>query len=112
MALYCFRRSNQHCRGAVIDARGIAGRDRAAVAKRGRQLRQFLQRRIGARMFVAIEALRLALLRGQLDRNDFLCQPAGILRRLGPHLRTPGKGILILARNLEGLGDVLRRLRH
>ena len=42
-------------RRAVIDARGIAGRDRAAVAERRAQLGQRLQRGIGARMFVGVD---------------------------------------------------------
>src|SRR6516225_340803 len=47
-----------------------------------------------------------------LHRNDLVLEPAGLLRRFGLGLRRGGKGILLVARDLPALGDVLGGVAH
>ena len=82
------------------------------IAERRLQLGKALQSRIGARMLVAIDDGRRPLAARYLDGDDLLGEIAALLRRLRPHLAAPGEGVLVRPRDLELLGDVLRRLRH
>ena len=99
-------------RRAVIDAGGIAGRHRAVLAERRRQLRQLLQRGVGAGMLVLVDDDRIALALRDRDRHDLLGEPSVGLRRRRLLLRAQGEGVLVLARDVEVRGHVLAGLRH
>src|SRR6516162_4260531 len=47
-----------------------------------------------------------------LHRNDLVLEPAGLLRRFGLGLRRGGEGVLLVARDLPALGDVLGGVAH
>src|SRR6202035_529266 len=51
--------ADQERRGAVVERRGVAGRHRAVRFERGLQLRQRLERRVGARRLVVGEVVAL-----------------------------------------------------
>ena len=63
-------------------------------------------------MFINIDADRLALALRDGDRNDLARQPAAGLRRGCPLLAAQRESVLIVARNVKFLGNVLRRFRH
>ncbi len=88
-----------------------AGRHRAAVAERRRQLGERFHRRVTARMLVlGDDDLGLALL--DRDGDDFLVEEAAILRGLAAALAATGKGVLIGAADLVLRRDVLGGLAH
>ena len=97
--------------GAVVDARGIAGRHRAAGAKRRAELRERLEARL-ARMLVAVDDRRIALLRRQRHRDDLRREPAVRLRGERALLAAEREGVLVGARHGEFRRHVLARLRH
>ncbi len=51
---------DQRAGGAVVEGRGVAGGDRAALAEGRAQLRHLLQRGVGARALVGVDGDRLA----------------------------------------------------
>ncbi len=55
---------------------------------------------------------RLAAPGRDLDRDDLVLEAARLLRGLGLLLRGGGKGVLLLARNLPALGNVLGGVAH
>ena len=78
----------------------VAGRDRAALAERGPQPRQRLQRRVGARMLVARRSSTGSPLGcGTITGTIWFCEAA---RRRSPRRRAAGdrerEGVLVLAR--------------
>ncbi len=97
--------------GAIVDAGGVAGRDRAAGAKRRAELRERLEARL-ARVLVAVDDDRRAFLRRQRHGNDFRREPAARLGGERALLAAQGKGVLVGARDRELGGDVLAGLRH
>src|SRR5437660_475805 len=74
-------RGDDHGAGAVVDARGVAGRHRAALAKSRRQLGEDLHGGVAARVLVLGDD-RLALAGLDADLDDLLVEEAAILRRL------------------------------
>jgi len=61
---------------AVVDLRGVAGRDGPALAKDRLELGEPLERRVGARALVGVDRDRVALRLGHLDRDDLVVEPA------------------------------------
>jgi hypothetical protein len=100
-----FRRDDQR-RRAVIDARRIARRHRAVLAERRRNLASCLHRGLGARMFVCVDddrsPLRCGIVTGVIS---FASRPVFCAAGLG--LRAQRESVLVFARHLEVLGDVL-----
>ncbi len=105
-------RGDEQGGGAIIDARGIAGRHRALFAERCRQFRQFLDRGAGAGMFIGGNRQGVAFSLRDRDGDDLLGKAAALLRPDGARLALGGIGILIGARDLVLGRDILRRLRH
>src|SRR5580704_6845466 len=97
---------------AVVDAGRIAGGDGAGIAHDGFELLQVFQRRVRPRMLVFIDDDGPRLAAWRLDRDDLLGEIAGGDGVGGALLRTQRKCILVLARDLEFLGDVLAGLGH
>ena len=103
------REPHEHDRGgAVVDAGGVAGSHRAALLEHGLEAGQLLQRG-RARVLVARE--RLARARG-LDRDDLLVEATLLDGRGGALLAEQREGILLLARDVLLLGDLLGRDAH
>ena len=98
--------------GAVVDAGRVARRDRAAVAERRRQAGQLFDRRTGARMLVFLQDDRIGTALRHADRHDLGRQIAVFLGGDGPRLAARGESVLVLARHLEFLGDILGGLGH
>ena len=112
----CSRRrflgSEDHRRGAVVDAGGVAGGDGAGVADDRLELGEIVERRIGARMLVLVDHDRAGLAARRFDRDDLLGEIAGGGGARGALLRAQRERILVLARHLIFLGDVLAGLGH
>ena len=97
--------------GAIIDARRVAGRDRAVLVEGRLQLLHRLDRCAVADIFVLVDdGVALAA----LDRHgdDLVLEPAGLLGGLGLVLRGQREPVLVLAGDLVLLGDVLGRVAH
>ena len=104
-------RGDDHGAGAVVQARRVAGRHRAAVAERGGKLGQRLHRGVAARMLVLLDDhLGLALLHADLD--DLTLEEAAVLGSLAAALAAIGEGVLVGAADLVLGGDVLGGLAH
>ncbi|MCY1291636.1 hypothetical protein D9M70_408330 [compost metagenome] len=112
VALGRFGAGQQQGAGAVVDARGVAGGDAAALAEGRAQLGQLLQGGVAARVLVLLDEFRRALALGNLHRDDFPGQAAIGLGGGGALLAAQGEGILVFAGDAELLGDVLGGLRH
>ena len=105
------RLHQNHRRGAVIDARGVACGDRALLVEGGAQLAERFERGAVLGIFVRIDDnVAFATLDGHW--RDFVLELAGLLRRLGLVLRRDCKFVLLLARDLPLPGDVLRGIAH
>ena len=63
-------------------------------------------------MLVGVDDLGLALALRDRDRNDLLAPGGPLLRRLARMLAAQREGVLVVAADLEILGDVLAGLRH
>ena len=105
-------RGDDQRRRAVVDARSVARRHAAVRAHDAGELRQRLERRVGAGMLVLLDARHVALAVLDLDRDDFLVERPVRLRRGGALLRAQRERVLVGARDLIFVGDVLGRLRH
>ena len=87
---------HQHHRGgAVIDAGGVAGGDRAVLVEGRAQLGHRVDGRAVARIFVGVDD-DVALAGLDRDRHDLVLEPAGLLRGLGLVLRGDGELVLLL----------------
>ena len=86
-------------RGAVVDARGVAGGHAAFLLEHRAQLRHAFQRRVGARMLVRVEHDR-AFARLQLDRDDLLLEVAFLDRVDRAAMAFDRELVLLLARDL------------
>src|SRR5439155_1390238 len=82
--------------GAVVEAGGVAGGDGPALAEGGSELRQLLERGVGARALVGIDRDRLASL-ACLDRDDLLVELAGLARGDRALVAAQGESVLVLA---------------
>ena len=102
LARLLLRRDHER-RRAVVDARRVAGRDRAALAERRLQRGELLERRVGTRMLVA---------RHVADRDELVVEAARLVGGRPAPLRLERERVLILARDAPALGDVLARLAH
>ena len=102
---------DQRAGGAVVEGRGVAGGDGAALAEGRAQLRHLLQRGVGARALVGLDGDRLAPLR-RLDRDDLLGEEPGLGGGDGALVAAQAEGVLVLAADPVALGDVLAGLAH
>ena len=93
-------RGDDQRRGAVVDARGIAGGDRAVLADDRLQLGERLEAG-HARMLVLVDDHRIALALRDFDRDDLGGEPAVGLRGGGFVLAAQGERVLVLAADLE-----------
>jgi hypothetical protein len=75
-------RGDQRGGGAVVDARGVAGGHRAALAERRRQGGEALEGGLRAGVLVGVDAAGLAAL-SELDRDDLPGEAAGGVGRGG-----------------------------
>src|SRR5438477_5599721 len=75
-------RSDDHRRGAVVDARGVAGGDRAVLLESRDKFLEYFRSRIGADVLVLVDD-DLALLRLHRDRDDLLAEAARLTRLRG-----------------------------
>src|SRR5206468_11525745 len=73
------RRRDDHRRRAVVDARRVPGRDRAVLLEPRDELRESLDRRVGADVLVLVHD-HVALLLLDVDRHDLLGEPAVLAR--------------------------------
>ena len=89
--------------GAVVEPRRVAGGDRPAFPKRGLQPGQRLRGRLGTRVLVDGDVS---------DRDDLGLETPRSVRRRPAFLGAKREGVLILARDVPALGDVLARLAH
>ena len=89
---------DDHRRRAAVEARRIAGGDRAVLAEGGLELGQRVDVVSGRLRFVLGEAHR-SLAAGQFDRDDLVRELACRLRGGEALLRARGPAILILARD-------------
>jgi hypothetical protein len=111
-ALHCGLRGDQQRAGTVVDARRVAGRHGAGLAKRCPQLRERFERRVRSRMLVAIHLHDLALAACDRHRDDLLSEPAALLRSDRLLLARQCEAILRLTRHAVLGSDVLCRLGH
>ena len=98
--------------GAVVDAGCIAGRDGAGIAHDRFELLQIVERSVGPRMLVLVDGDRPRFAAWRRDRHDLFGEIAGGDSLAGALLRAQREGVLIGARDLEFLGDVLAGLGH
>ena len=105
--------------GPVVDAAGITGGHRTALAEGRAQFAHVFQgggQFIGAvalfvaGVFVRIHYQRIAFALGDGDRNDLIGKASGIDGVDGAAMAFDGKGILFLAADLHLIGNVFRRL--
>jgi len=95
---------------AVTQRRRAAGGDGAFQRKGGSQLGEPLEGGTRAGQLVGVEAEGRALsvfVTDGIDRDDLIAKLVGFESGLGLHLRVIGEGVLILAADLELVGDVL-----
>ena len=111
VALSPFFGGDQQRRGAVVHARGVAGRHRAGIAERGLQLGQHFQRGVVPGMLIDRHH-RVALAAFNRDRHDLAGEETAVLRLLVPHLAAIRERILIRSADLEFLRHVLPGFRH
>ena len=111
MTLGRLRRRQDHGRRPVVDSRGVAGGDRAAVANDGFELAESFERGVRPRVLVLLDRDGPALAR-DLDRDDLFGEIARRHRLAGALLRAQRKSVLGGARDLVFLGHVLAGLRH
>ena len=97
-------------RGAIRDRTGIGGRDRAAGAEGGRQMRDLLGAGAGGLLVAGDHLLAGAGVHG--DRGDLGLESAAALGV--ERVRQRGERVLILrfAGELEGLGAILGKAAH
>ena len=94
---------DHECGGAVVDPARVPGRHGAVLAERGSQARELLGGRVRPRVLVVLE----------LAGGDQLVGEAALrLRGCPALLRTERERVLILARDVPALRDVLARLPH
>ena len=107
-----FARGDDQRRGAVVDAGGVARRHAAALAHDAAKPGQRFEGRVGARVLIRLDAGHAPFAILDLDRDDFLPERPFRLGRRGALLRAQRERVLVGARNLIFVGDVLGRLRH
>ncbi len=105
------RRHQDERGGAVVDAGGVARRHRAFLVEGRPQLADRVESGAVLGIFVGVDD-DVALARLDRDRDDLILELAGLLRGLGLVLRFDREVVLLLARDLILLGDVLRRVAH
>ena len=98
---------DDHRRRAAVEAGRIAGGDGAVLAEGGPQLGKAFDRGVRAVVLVLLEEPRLVPL-AQLDRHDLVRELAGGLRRREALLRAFSPAVLLLARDLAGIHQILR----
>ena len=110
--LHRLGRGEDHRGRAVVDAGRVARRHRARIAECRLQLGEPFKRRLGPRMLVLVDGHRSGLAAGHGDRNDLFGEIARRDRLAGALLRADRERVLVGARDLELLGDVLAGLAH
>ncbi len=107
------RAGDDQGRRAVVHAGCVAGGHGAVLLERGFELAQDFDGRVLARAFVLLEQDHLALLlAGNFDGNDLVLEAALLDRRDGLAMRVDGVLVLLLARDLVFVGDVLAGVAH
>ena len=89
--------------GAVVDPARVARRHRPAVAEGRPERGELLGRRVRTRVLVAIQLA---------GRHELVGEAALVLGLRPAPLRAEGERILVVARDVPALGDVLPRLAH
>src|SRR2546427_67443 len=79
----------------------VARRHGAALAERGLQLRELVQRRVATRVLVAFDARPIV----ELNRYELIAEATGVLRRNGAPVTLEGVRVLLLARNAVTRGN-------
>ena len=87
--------------GAVVERRRVAGRDRAVLRERRLELRQLLERRVGAHVLVALEL-------GAGHRHDPVVVEAGVPGGGGEPVAAQRELVLRLAADAVDAGQLLR----
>src|SRR5437763_1409724 len=100
-------RHDDHRGAAVVDARGVAGGGRAVLLEGGLESREPLRGGVAARVLVGIEAKRLALLGGDLDRYDLRLELPALLRGGRLLLALGRELVLFVSADAIFAGDVL-----
>ena len=109
--LHRFGRRKQHGARAIVDARRVARGHRAIGPDDTLEPGQRFEARL-ARMLVAVDDDRVALLLRNRDGHDLLGEPSGGDRRRRALLAAQGEGVLVGTRDLELGGNVFRRFWH
>ena len=99
-------------RGAVVDARRVASGDGAILLEGRLEPGKLLDRRSGARIFVAREPDRIALLLRDADRDNLAIDPAALDRRDGAALALRRELVLPSPRDAVARGNRLCRVAH
>src|SRR5208282_6492918 len=94
---------HNHCGPGAVQARRVAGGDRAVFAKCRAEFGQSVKSRFGPGRFVAHEMLD-SLFAMQLDSHNFAVELAGLLGGVETLLRAFRETVLVLARQLR-IGD-------
>jgi hypothetical protein len=107
----CPLRGHQHQRSrAIVDARGVAGRDRALFAEDAGQGRQRGTHGTGPGVLITLHERFPAVLATYLHGHDLGLEAAGFHGRGRPGLALLGEGILLRARDAPLVGHDLGRL--
>ncbi|CAH0308292.1 hypothetical protein SRABI70_04623 [Pseudomonas sp. Bi70] len=104
-------RGQDHRRGAIVEARGVAGGNGLVRAVDRLELGQPFGGGVGARVLVGVDN-DLALLGLDHHRDDFLGVVTALLGRSSALLATQAKGVLVGAADPVVLGDVVTGDRH
>ncbi len=106
-----FGRRQDHRRGAIVEARGVAGGNGLAFTIDRLELGQAFGRSVGTRMLVTVDD-DFALLGLDHHRDDFLGVVTGFLGRSCTLLAAQAKGVLVGAADAVVLGDIVTGDRH
>ena len=105
------RRHEHEAGGAVVAAGRVAGGDAAALLEDRLELGQLLQAG-AARVLVGVEDRRRALASRDLHRHDLVREAAALDGGDGALLAAQRERVLLLARDVVLLGEVLGREPH
>mmetsp|Transcript_49677 Transcript_49677/g.124897 ORF Transcript_49677/g.124897 Transcript_49677/m.124897 type:complete len:411 (+) Transcript_49677:103-1335(+) len=100
-------RHQQHRRRTVAHLAAVAGRGGAIILEGGTQPRELLRRGIGTDALILHD--RLAV---HLHRDDLAFEKAACLRGSRLHMRLGRERVLLCARDVKALGNILAGLAH
>ena len=108
-----FRGHQDHSRGAVVDAAGVAGCDDTGFGHESRrQFLQLVQGKARPEMFVLFKKDRIFLAPGNFHGNDFILEGAVVGRPFGIVLAAQGDFIALFTGNAQVLGNELGCVAH